>query len=875
MMAGKKYLLFYFLVLLFLVLFLTPMAFGATAPANHSAITDTTPTFTWTWTDNATTNYTLVIDDSSNMATPILTLTGLTDTTYTLDASEELSADDRYYWHVLVYDNGTLDSTISYAYFDLDTTAPEIILFSPQNMTWVNKTTASVSLITNEDSTCRYSIAGNVPWAAKTAMSGTGVLTHTATFSLTVQDINDFFIQCQDNLSNQVALADEVNYSIRLDSSGPAIGTVLIDAGAGYTNSSTVTLSWSGFNDSYHGIKYYYYGTSNGGGTRTGVQVDNTTTSVAYVGFAAGTRTLYVWAEDNLYNVGAAASDSIIVDFTNPQLSTWTESPTNLRYNWAEKFNISVKVIDTNFLASNPPECRYRFKYGSTFNTSFTAWENATLYSGTVYWYGIDEDWSLWGGHYIYYECRAFDAVNHVINGTQNEYIDLSQNPPSFVGLSALSGTEGVNLSFTVQGADVDEDSLTFGSNYNFSFKTLSATTAIASIVPSNSIVGTNTVTFYVADGIYNVSETIAFTVSPSNDAPVLDAVGNIDTYLHEPYTQFLTASDPDNENSYVFDDDFLTYGTLGNISWFRISSRYNTSSGGSYGLINFTPLLSHKGTMNITISVTDGTASDSEEIVFTVGYCGDLDTAGEPKCDSDYESCANCPEDCGLCDVNSDQSIAIVVPEKNCVDQKFTLETFKLVERGGCDIEGGIVNGREICGNLSDVSIVVYNLENKEWVELGQYTSDENGKVSFIPTISGSYKLVGTRRSYVSAVKYLDFAECIKPVSKPKINATISGVNSSSKNTKNNTVNDKKSQIEKPSQIEGGEVVKDATLFETILWYIIIPVLLLSLVAGSYLYYQKNKDDIPWMLRTRIFLYNQKKSVTDKILGFFGRGSA
>jgi hypothetical protein len=880
MMAGKRYLLLYVSFLLFSILSIAPQVIGATAPANHSAIIDTTPTFTWTWTDNATTNYTLVIDDSSNMATPIITHTGITDALYTLNATEELLGDDRYYWHVLVYDSGAYLRTISYSYFDLDTTPPVILLVSPENMSWVNKTSVSASIITNEDSTCRYSIVKNVPWGAKTAMSGTGVLTHAATFSLTAQSVNDFFIQCQDNLSNQVALADEVNYTIMLDSAGPAPGTVSIDSGEGYTNSSTVTLSWSGFNDSYHGIKYYYYSTSNSPGTRSGIQVDNLTTSVSYVGLTAGTRTLYVWAEDNLNNVASAsASDSIVIDFTNPTLSTWTESPSNLRYNWDNIFNISVAVVDTNFLPGNPPECRYRFKYGSTFNTSYTDWEDMTLSSGTTYWYSIDENWSNWGGHYIYYECRAFDAVYHMVNGTQNEYIDLSENPPSFVSLGDISGTERHNMSFAIMGTDVDEDSLTFGSNYNFSFKTLTSTSATAWIVPSNSIVGPNTVTFYVTDGIYNVSSSVAFTVSPANDPPVLDPVGNLETYLHEPFTHVITASDLDNQNSYIFDDDLLTFGTVENISWFRISSRYNISSGESYGLINFTPLLSHKGSMNLTISVTDGTATDSEEIIFTVGYCGDLDTAGEPKCDSEYESCGSCPEDCGVCDVNSNQYMAIVVPEKNCVNQKFTLETFTLVDRGECEVEGGIVNGREICGNLTDVTITVYDLENKEWVELGQYTSDENGMVSFIPTISGSYKLVGTRRSYVNAIKYLDFAECTKLSQTIKNTTGTSSSKSSSTNNSNNKNstsggNDKKSQTETPGAIdtENTVVVKDATLFQTILWYIIIPVLLMGLVASSYLYYQSNKDDVAWILRARIFAYTQKKVILEKVSGWFGR---
>ncbi|MBN2457925.1 hypothetical protein JXB31_02220 [Candidatus Woesearchaeota archaeon] len=855
--------IFSIFVFIFIVLFISILSSASISalPLNSSSINQTMPYFSWSWADNATTNYTLVVDDDPGMGSPVLTHNNISGLSYTLDVAEALPGDDTYYWNVRVYHNNIHYATISYSNFVLDTAAPVFVLFNPLNVSWRNTTPTPVSVITDEAADCRYGSVPSVPWASMTVMAGNETTTHSVSLSLSGQGMNNYYFRCRDTAGNINPV--EKNYAIGFDSQGPAAGAVVAAGGATYTTNSTVLISWSGFADTYSGILYYYYDDQDLSGTQGGTKTGNTTFSGGQVTVSEGVKTFYVWAEDHLGNIGTAASDSVIVDYTAPTLVTWAQAPANLRHDSAAVFNVSAAVNDANFLASNPPECRHRFYIGGAYNTSYTAWADMTPYLSR-YWYAIDEDWDYWQGHTVYYECRVYDALNQTSSTTRSEYIDMNANPPTFVNLNPLSGTEGINLSFTIQGSDIEGDSLSFSSDFNFTFAQLTQTTATAWLVPENAHVGTNIATFYVDDDMFVSSQAVTFTVIGSNDPPLLSTVGNLEAYLHEPFLHLLGSTDPDNQNSYLFDDDLHTYGLLDDLSWFRITSGYNISLGASYGLINFTPLLSHKGSRNVTIFVSDGTEIDTEEITFTVGFCGDLDAAGEPKCDSTYESCSTCPEDCGPCDTSTEKHMAILVPAKNCVGRNFTLETYELVERGECEVEGAVINNREACYNVSDVTVKIFLLENKEWVELDEYTTDEDGRASFIAEEAGSYKLVAEKSKYEDAIKYLDFGICLGGEGE-----LLSGSTANSTSAGNSTAaaeHVRKPDTETPgsTSVDEGDVIEEtgeATLFSKILWYGVIPVLLLSIVAASYLYYEKEKNNVVWILKARIWFVGKKKA--------------
>lgn len=838
------------------------------APANESTIADDTPTFTWVYADDANTNYTLYIDDNSNFASPILIRDDIETPTYTLLGGEALSTDRTYYWRVDINESGVIINTTGQYWFILDTTAPAIQAYAPVNDSWRRTSPSSVTITTDENSECRYATNPATDWNTKIVMAG-ATTSHTANFAFAAQDRNSFYVQCEDTYGNRIALADQAHYTLRYDNVAPTIGTALVDSNNQYTNTSPLNLTWAGFADATSGINYFYYSFTDNSGTQTGTQAASNIFTANVNNAVDGTRTLYVWAEDVAGNIAtSAASDSIIADYTAPQISSWVDNPGTLRYDHTGAYEITLGITEANI--NNAPTCRYTFD-----NVTYSNWQSATLVSGTSYRYSITETWNNHAGDVLTTECKITDAVYFSDLETRNEYIVMNQNPPSFVGLTDKVGDEDYNLTFTIQASDIDNDELVFTSNESgFVFSRIDSSSAIASWVPDNDDVGNNSIQFTVQDASFSTSNTINIEVRGTNDAPVLESIGNLEGYLHEPFSMYIYATDPDNQNAATNDDDYgAMYSTVENKRWFKIQSAFNFTNMKYVGLINFTPLLSHKGKHNLTISVDDGGLMDTENILFTVGYCGDKDDANEPKCDSEYEDCESCPKDCGKCDIDEVEAVAIVSDRyRNCLYQNFTMTLYELYERGTCDIEGTIIDGMEVCQNISGANVKVYKLEDQEWTEYGDYLTDNNGIVEFIPKEEGSYKIEGEYKKYKKAIKYVDFNKCegIDSPDKKEEETTNSSIEEQidSAGKKNET---KTPEVETPGSIneteEPGEEIGEAGLISTIIFYIIIPFLLIALAGSGYIYYEKNKNTSVKIMKFRIWMFQKKKELLAKAM--------
>ncbi len=664
-----------------------------------------------------------------------------------------------------------------------------------------------------------------------------------------------------DNASNEA----EANFSgsYYSDYSAPSQGTVAIESGNAYSNSTTLSFSWSGFSDNVSGIKYYYYSFTNSSGSRVSSYVQNTSSSAQLSGASEGTNTVYVWAEDNVGNIGYAASDSIIVDTEEPVLSSWTESISDITEYTTSPLIVTVTVNDTTFNTSNPLKIRYKF--GSS---SWSSWQNMSLKSssssGYIYNYSFDLSWDSHTEEWFYYQVTAEDMLQHNTTEQQSEYIEMGNYAPSFVGLTDQSATEDTNMSFIITASDADNDNLSFSCSLsNITITEINSTSSLVWWVPSNHYVGDNSVRFSVTDGTETVNQTITISVSGVNDAPVLSEIGSLSAYLHEPFVHYIYAYDPDNQNSVDSDNDSLVFGNNNGLSWFKIYSRFNSSSSSYYGVINFTPLLSHKGGRNVTIYVSDGAATDTETISFVVGYCGDKDSAGEPRCDSTYEDCSTCPQDCGLCTNQTTNKMAIITNNRNCLGQNFSITVYELYQRATCDKEGIIIDDRETCGTLEGVYITVYYLNGNSWEDIDQYITDSNGTVSFIPTTIGEYKIVAKKTDYEQATKYLEINKCLQlkkeeESTEESTQASASketGSQETKKETQGQQETEKKSSIEEPKETGNTEVIEteERSLLSIIVAYVIIPLMLIILITGSYYYYEANKDNVAWILKLRI----------------------
>ncbi|GAJ15041.1 unnamed protein product, partial [marine sediment metagenome] len=92
------------------------------SPANNSIINNASY-YEWLFTDSATINYSLLIDDNSDFSSPEKNISDIED----LNHSLEISLDDGfYYWKVQAFDNSVFDSETSTWQFIFDSVIPNV-----------------------------------------------------------------------------------------------------------------------------------------------------------------------------------------------------------------------------------------------------------------------------------------------------------------------------------------------------------------------------------------------------------------------------------------------------------------------------------------------------------------------------------------------------------------------------------------------------------------------------------------------------------------------------------------------------------------------------------------------------------------------------
>jgi len=105
------------------------------SPPDLAALSDGTPTFTWSATAGVGGTYTLEYALDDGFTTGVVTVADLADATYTVPDPDAL-VDDTYYWHVQAFDAGS--ETRGYQAtpfsFTIDTTAPVITLDAPPGL---------------------------------------------------------------------------------------------------------------------------------------------------------------------------------------------------------------------------------------------------------------------------------------------------------------------------------------------------------------------------------------------------------------------------------------------------------------------------------------------------------------------------------------------------------------------------------------------------------------------------------------------------------------------------------------------------------------------------------------------------------------------
>jgi len=177
------------------------------------------------------------------------------------------------------------------------------------------------------------------------------------------------------------------------------------------------------------------------------------------------------------------------------------------------------------------------------------------------------------------------------------------------------TANEGALLEFPITATDPDNDPLTYSANNLPAGANFNPTTHIFSWTPTYGQAGTySNIHFEITDGSLTDSENITITVSNVNRAPVLDPIGEKSGVIGIEMSFTITASDPD-ENSLTYSASNLPIGAIFDTSTHKFSWTPNYDQAGVYEGVHF--------------EVTDGSLSDFEDIIITIGI--DTDEDGMP----------------------------------------------------------------------------------------------------------------------------------------------------------------------------------------------------------------------------------------------------
>jgi len=175
--------------------------------------------------------------------------------------------------------------------------------------------------------------------------------------------------------------------------------------------------------------------------------------------------------------------------------------------------------------------------------------------------------------------------------------------PPVLEAIGAQSLTEGDQYNLLIHATDPDNDTLTFSAaSLPVGFVFLADIPSV-SWIPGNDQAGTYHVTFSVSDETETVSETVVFTVSNGNEAPVLDAIGD-QTISEGNVLEFVVTASDVNGDALSYSASGLPPGATFDIAQQRFS---------------WTPEYTQAGSFTASITVSDSIFNDSETFTITV----------------------------------------------------------------------------------------------------------------------------------------------------------------------------------------------------------------------------------------------------------------
>ena len=220
-------------------------------------------------------------------------------------------------------------------------------------------------------------------------------------------------------------------------------------------------------------------------------------------------------------------------------------------------------------------------------------------------------------------------TVEASVNGARNTAsatvtVVQGNRPPVLDLIADRTIVEGETLSFVFGATDPDGDGLTFtfGGLPDFcSLTDLGDNLVRVDCAPGADAAGEYTVTFTVTDdgtSALSDSQTVTFTVVPSNQPPVLDAITDITLDEGGVQTTLLKSTDPDG--------DTLTFSATGLPGFVTF-----TDNGDGTAFLDLVPLNGEAGAFTVTVTVIDdGTPALADSQTFTITVRPFLNTGGD-----------------------------------------------------------------------------------------------------------------------------------------------------------------------------------------------------------------------------------------------------
>jgi hypothetical protein len=127
-----------------------------------------------------------------------------------------------------------------------------------------------------------------------------------------------------------------------------------------------------------------------------------------------------------------------------------------------------------------------------------------------------------------------------------------AQNPPIFTSVAPVSAIQGELYEYDANATDPDNDQLTYYLKYRPEGMTIDSTSGYISWTPMRA--GNETITVYVTDSRYEVSQSFNVTVAPRiNNAPVVTSSAPLRAFVGQVYVYDVNATDPEGEKVYFF----------------------------------------------------------------------------------------------------------------------------------------------------------------------------------------------------------------------------------------------------------------------------------------------------------------------------------